>query len=232
MCLRVIHCALMALVLLATSNTASAQAAPQAPPADTASVSAAAPIDIATIAAGTPLVIEISEPLASSTHKRGDTFGITLAEPLQQAGIQLLAAGIHGRGEIIHAAPARGGGAPGELLIAARTLETPQGQLLLRGFKLGASGDDNSGAAIGASLGIGVFAMFIRGGEVVVPAGTRGIAKTKATPAVAANALPTVMPGASTEAAAVPVIESRKDGNAVAEPAVSPQPEPPAQPKE
>lgn len=137
---------------------------------------------MAVIPDGTVVSIEITEPLASSTHKRGDTFSLALLDPILIDGVELVPAGTPGTGQIIHAAAARGGGAPGELLIAARSLETASGPLPLRGFKLGATGDDNSGMALGVSLAAGAFAMFIRGREVVIPAGTHGSAKVKATP--------------------------------------------------
>jgi hypothetical protein len=208
MSLRVIRRAMLALTLHAVSSTASAQAA----------------VEISMMPAGTPLVMEIAEPLASSTHKRGDTFAITLVEPLLVDGVEIVPAGSYGTGEIIHAAPARGGGAPGELLIAARTLDTPHGQLQLRGFKLGATGGDNSGMALGVSVAIGAFAMFIRGHEIVIPAGTRGIVRTKNPPSVTSSLLVPatqatievrnyVEPQAATatEAETDPAIQSRPD---------------------
>lgn len=230
MSLRVIRCATLVLILHAFSGTAAAQTPATTP--------VAAAIDFSTIAAGTSLVVEINEPLASSTHKRGDTFSITLIEPLLYEGVEILAAGTRGTGEIVHAAAARGGGAPGELLIAARTLETPYGQLLLRGFKLGATGDDNSSMAIGVSLAAGPFAMFIRGREIVIPAGTRGTARTKV---AAASAIPPrtsqvpdtrdyAKPGPETKATAEPIVESAVEAGAIAQPAVSIRPETPVQP--
>lgn len=188
------------------------------------------------IPAGIPVFIEIVEPLASSTHKRGDIFAITLAEPLVLDGVERLPRGTRGTGEIVHAAAARGGGAPGELLIAARTLETAQGPLLLRGFKLGATGDDNSGMAIGVSIAAGPFAMFIRGREIVIPAGTRGVAKTKAAPAPATSAASAAdievraQPGAAS--AVDPAAAPPDNITATAVPAITSQPETPVQPKE
>ncbi|MNN12740.1 hypothetical protein D3C81_1257430 [compost metagenome] len=220
MYLRVIRSATMALFLHATFNTAAAQEQVTSATALPAPTTALAPpvIDFTTIPAGTPVAIEIAEALASSTHKRGDVFAITLIEPLLRDGVEYLPQGTHGTGQIVHAAPARGGGAPGELLIAARTLETSQGPLLLRGFKLGATGDDNSGMALGVSMAAGPFAMFIRGREIVIPAGTRGLAKTMANPSPATTETP------------AQVLKAGSD--ATAEPAVPPQPDIPVQSKE
>lgn len=174
----------MALTLYCTSVVAFAQEPATSPVTDPAANGMLA------IPAGTQVTIEITEPLSSSTRKRGDMFKLALAEPLVLDGSELLPAGTTGSGEIVHAASARGGGAPGELLIAARTLDGPNGTVLLRGFKLGATGEDNSGMALGVSIAAGPFAMFIRGREIEIPAGTRGFAKVKAAVAVATPALP------------------------------------------
>ena len=241
MSLAIFRYATMALVLHATCSSAAVQEQVSPTPRATEQTNLTGLTEAATaIPAGTPVFIEIAEPLASSTHKRGDIFAITLAEPLVLDGVERLPRGTRGTGEIVHAAAARGGGAPGELLIAARTLETAQGPLLLRGFKLGATGDDNSGMAIGVSLGAGPFAMFIRGREIVIPAGTRGAAKTKAAPAPTTSAMPVAMPRAGiqtqahadTESAVDPVVESRDSVDATAGPLVTSQPENPVQPKE
>jgi hypothetical protein len=133
--------------------------------------------DCCRVVAGTVIDLEIAEPITSWQHKRGDKFQLRLAQPLVVDGRLLVPAGTTGVGEIVHAAAARGGGAPGELLIAARHLDVDGGQLLLRGMKLGGSGGDNSGMAFGVSFAAGPFAMFIRGHEIEIPAGARAYAK-------------------------------------------------------
>ena len=126
-----------------------------------------------TAPANTTVELEILDLLNSSQRKRGDRFGLRVAEPLVVDGITLIPAGIRGVGEVVHAAAARGGGAPGELLIAARWLDVDGQSLKLRGLKLGVTGGDNSGMALGVSFAAGPFAMFIRGREIEIPAGTR-----------------------------------------------------------
>lgn len=123
--------------------------------------------------ANTVISLEILDLLNSSQHKRGDKFRLRVVTPVMVDGTALIAAGTLGVGEIVHAAPARGGGAPGELLIAARSLDIDGQPALLRGLKLGVTGGDNSGMALGVSFAAGPFAMFIRGHEIEIPAGTR-----------------------------------------------------------
>ncbi len=129
------------------------------------------------IPAETVLVLETLEPLNSAVLKRGDKFALRLAEPWPTDGTPLLAAGTQGMGEVVHAQAAHGGGAPGELLLAARYLEIGGQRIPLRGYRLGASGKSNSGLALGASFVTGPFALFIRGREIEIPAHTRGEAK-------------------------------------------------------
>lgn len=125
------------------------------------------------VPANTVVDLEILDLLNSSRHKRGDKFRLRVVTPVMVQGRTLIAAGTLGVGEIVHAAPARGGGAPGELLIAARSLDFAGHPAPLRGLKLGLAGGDNSGMALGVSFAAGPFAMFIRGHEVEIPAGTR-----------------------------------------------------------
>jgi len=225
--------AIWALLLHVLSSATSGQlpgtAASVPPDRPAAPAPSAAPDGAATaLPAGMPVTIELGESLASSTHKRGDVFPIVLVEPLLLDGIERVAAGTRGTGQVVHAAPARGGGAPGELIIAARTLETPTGPLPLRGFKVGASGDDNSGMALGVSFAAGPFAMFIRGREVVIPEGTRGIARIRAQPraepGAAADSAPIPAPVAPPATGPVPALDS--------DPSLSPTPDTRDQPKE
>jgi hypothetical protein len=147
-----------------------------------------------TALAGAVVTLEIVETLNSSRNARGDAFAIRVVEAVTSDGVVVIPAGTVGRGEVVHAAAARGGGAPGELLIAARSLALPGHAAPLRGLKLGVTGGDNSGMALGVSLAAGPFALFIRGREIEIPAGTRVTAKLAAdvTTAPPVPAVPTV----------------------------------------
>ena len=129
------------------------------------------------VPANTVIALEILDLLNSSLHKRGDKFRLRVISPVVIDGKPVVATGTLGVGEIVHAAPARGGGAPGELLIAARSLDVDGHVVPLRGLKLGVTGGDNSGMVFGVSIAAGPFAMFIRGREIEIPAGTQVHAK-------------------------------------------------------
>jgi hypothetical protein len=129
------------------------------------------------IADGTAVTLEILEPLSSALVKRGDKFRLRLADPVSVEGKSVLASGIEGVGEIVHAEKSRSGGKAGELLIAARYLDYPGAQVPLRGLKLGGSGKDNTNAAMATAFALGPLALFVHGREIVIPAGTLAQAK-------------------------------------------------------
>jgi len=154
----------------ATTSTASEPTA-EVPPAPAASR------DGRLFAVGTQVELEILTPIKSSQHKRGDKFDLRLSSPLARDGATCMPAGTTGVGEVVHAMPARGGGKPGELLLAGRYLDFTGQRIPLRGMKAAATGDANYGVALGAAFAAGPFAMFVRGHEIEIPAGTRVTAK-------------------------------------------------------
>jgi len=194
----------------ATAAPATAGSAPQALPAQapapipqqdmanpsqTAPAAAIAPEPCCALPDGSPVQLEVVGPISSKTALRGQTFALRLAQPLRTAEGVLLPAGTAGAGEVIHAERSRGGGKAGELILAARYLQGPDGPIKLRGMKLGGSGNDKTGAAMGASL-ILPLGGFVRGSEIEIPAGTPASAKLAGAirlppiPAAAADAAP------------------------------------------
>lgn len=147
---------------------------------DAAEQVAAAPVPASAckaLCAGSEVELELAEPISSERHKNGDRFRLRLAAPLVLDGMVVLPAGTPGIGEVIHAQASRGGGKPGELMLAARFLELPDGPLPLRAMKLAARGQDRAGSALATSFVAGPFAMFMHGREIEVPAGTHALAK-------------------------------------------------------
>ncbi len=125
---------------------------------------------------GSPIRIEIAEALSSKTAQRGQIFKLRLVQSLAAAEGVLLQAGTEGTGEVVHAERGRGGGKAGELILAARYLQGPNGPIKLRGMKLGGAGSDKTGAAMAASLVLPLGG-FVRGSEIEIPLGTNAVAK-------------------------------------------------------
>jgi hypothetical protein len=166
-------------VLLALAASPCCVAQETAPATETATLSQSQDTSNACcrIADGTAVIIEILEPLNSALLKRGDKFRLRLAEPVLVEGKPVLASGVEGVGEIVHAERSRSGGKAGELLIAARYLENPGTPIPLRALKLGGKGKDNTNAAMATSFALGPLALFVHGREIVIPAGTLAQAK-------------------------------------------------------
>lgn len=141
--------------------------------------------------AGTVIELALLQPIGSKLNKRGDRFGLRLVEDVSIDGRVILPAGIIGEGEVVHAAPSKMGGKPGELLLAARFLDHDGARIPLKAFKLGMSGKNNANLSIAVSIAAGPLALFIQGGEVVAPTGSPAHAKLAADyPPVTAAPLP------------------------------------------
>ncbi len=131
-----------------------------------------------TIPALTPVSIEILAPLGSKTSKSGETFALRLAAPIVINGKEVVPAGTTGMGEVVHAKKAGGSGAPGELVLAARYLDFDGRRIKLRSMHLLAVGKDNRGAAMAASVAVGLFGLLVEGGDSSVAPGQQAQAKT------------------------------------------------------
>src|SRR5262245_19416953 len=168
--------------VLAVAGAFAQEPGTQAAPPMTGPVLAAPPTPNATpsccrASAGTVVLLELATTLSSAERQRGDRFALRLAAPLLVDGRELVPAGTNAVGEVIHAARSKGGGAPGELLLAARYVEFQGRQVPLRGMKLAATGQNRTGDALVAACLFRPFAMFMHGREIVIPAGTHVEAK-------------------------------------------------------
>lgn len=145
------------------------------------------------IAAGTPVDVELAEPLSSKTATQGQRFTIRLAAPLLDAdGRVIIPSGATGEGEVIHARKAGFAGKAGEMIVAARFIRCGPIEVPLGRFKFGGTGESRSGSAgavnsvaSGASViapvaAVGtVIAFMIKGGQIEIGSGVRGVAKLK-----------------------------------------------------
>ena len=169
---------LVAAILLAGG---AAQAQPTTPTASVGGSSPPpAPSVCCLIPSGTPLEIELVEPVSSRTAHSDDMFDIRLAADLVVDGRKVLSAGARGRGQVVDTAPAGIAGRPGKLVLAARYLDQGPAHIPLRGFKLSGTGRDDSKTSMAVYLAIGVVGLAAQGGNIDFPAGTRAMAKVAA----------------------------------------------------
>jgi hypothetical protein len=178
------------LLLLAVLAAPVAQDAPASPtPMDPAPVAMAAPpadaflqdVTITCPAGATrttfPLVpntlfeLETVDAVSSKTNLTGNYFDLRLREPLRYGAVELVPAGTPVRGQITHASENRFGGMAGELILAARYVQLPQGRVRLRA-SIGASGKDRKGGATVTRALFGIVGGFIQGDNKELPPGT------------------------------------------------------------
>lgn len=135
---------------------------------------------------GTAVKIELASPISTKVQKAGDTFAIRLAEPLIVKGRIVVPAGATGVGEIIDASKPGMGGKAAKLVLAADYLNQGRARIPLRALQVTGSGRGYSNTANVVGIGgigfapLGFVAMAIQGGDVVLPAGTSGMARIAA----------------------------------------------------
>jgi hypothetical protein len=184
-------------------------------------VAASVCVDCVAIPKLTPVRIEVLTDLGSKLSKTGEMFPIKLAYPIMIDGRIIVPAGAMGMGEVIFAKGSGGGGAGGELVLAARYVDVGGKRVRLRSLQLNVNGKSRidsanaMGIASAAAPGLAFVALFMKGKQSIVPAGTIAEAKTAediafaadeiAAVAAAAAAMPTT--GAPTAIATVPVAQ-------------------------
>ena len=127
--------------------------------------------------AGTVVLLRLETPVSSKTAATGQTVDFTVARAVSLAGTEVVAVGVPVHGEVIHAAKARWGGKPGELVLAARRLELPAGAVKLRSNLAVVGANTVYEALVLSSLTFGL-GSFLSGGEIVLPAGAFFAART------------------------------------------------------
>lgn len=140
--------------------------------------------------------LETLQPVSSKVSKPGDAFELRLREPLRYGGVELVPAGTPVHGEVTHATENRWGGIAGELILATRYVQLPQGRLRLRS-SIAASGKNRIGASTTVVVLFGIAGVFIQGSNKELPAGTPLSARLaepvtfRCEDALAASSLPT-----------------------------------------
>jgi hypothetical protein len=119
-----------------------------------------------------PVLLEFTAEVSSKTAHKGSPVEFLLAEDVLIDGQRL-----------IHAQKSWFGGRGGELIIAARYIQHGEQRVSLRSLKPLAgpyAGKNNSDAALAVSMipYAGLVSLFITGGEIVIPAGTKALALT------------------------------------------------------
>ncbi|WP_448661276.1 hypothetical protein ACG3SL_11570 [Sphingomonas sp. CJ20] len=154
------------------ASFAAAQEAPRvetgAPPAQT--------VEISRLAAGTAVEFAFVDALSSKTSKIDDWFAVRLTKPVSIGDTLVLPVGTPGKGQVVHAAKAGGGGKAGELIVTVRYLDVAGQRVPLRRFRMGSLdiGADRRDEALGVGLVVPFGGFLVRGGEKTIAAGALG----------------------------------------------------------
>jgi hypothetical protein len=163
---------------LAQSNQPAASSATPAAAVAPVAVGAAPAAATITIPAMTPVIVEITADLSSKTSKTGEIFPLRLAAPITIDGHLVVPAGTMGEGEVLDAKHGGMAGSSGILMLIAHNLKVDGRTLRLRSMQVTTMGDDRTTRAEVAVALVGVFGMFVTGGETKIQAGTFAGAKT------------------------------------------------------
>ena len=134
-------------------------------------------------AAGTPVQVELAEPVSTRTKRAGDTFALRLAEPLVVSGQLLIREGAPGVGQVITSAKPGLGGKSAKLVLAAQYLKVGGRRIALQGLHLARSGRSNTTEANAVGLTglvfapLGFIGLAVRGGNVDFPEGLSATAE-------------------------------------------------------
>jgi len=200
-----IRAAVAALALLPCAALAQNVAAPEQtdPVTQDAGATPVAPLDATPATPALPLgawvQLEIVDALTSNTATIGQQVALRVVEPVSVDGAVVIPAGTSGVGEIIDVQQNGMAGMPGLLVVTSRHLDLNGQQVGLEGMIVGASGRAFSTGVAVAFIGTG--AVFIRGREFEVAAGTRtqarlaGGAPDVAPPVTGVNAAPSPSTG-------------------------------------
>lgn len=124
-----------------------------------------------TLPANTVIHLQTIDAVSSRLNKSGDTFRLRLMQPLMSGDTVLLPAGTPVIGEVVHAAASSMGGKAGELILAARYIDAPQGRIRLRS-SLSAAGKDATSTALAVAFFTAGLGFVIRGKEMELPVDT------------------------------------------------------------
>lgn len=137
-----------------------------------------APAPSPLLPAKTPLILAFADEVSSKTALKNGEVRFVLAEDLRIGDVLVIPKDTPAIGEVVHVQKSGFGGRGGELILAARYIQIGDQRIALRSLKPLAgpyAGKNNSDAALAVSMipYAGLVSLFITGGEIVIPAGTR-----------------------------------------------------------
>jgi hypothetical protein len=142
-----------------------------------------------TIPARTPVRLQLQQTLSSKTTQQGTVVEWRVFEDVIIDGTVVIAKDSRAYAEVTHVQKAGFGGRPGEMLLTARYLDMGAQKIKMRALQPETSGvgksQSDASYALGATAAatvpvLGFAAVFITGGEIIIPEGTLATAMTAA----------------------------------------------------
>jgi hypothetical protein len=133
----------------------------------------------ATLPARALVRLTLINPLSTKTAVPGEQFPLTVSDDIKINGRIVIPMGTPAIGEIIHAQKAKGFGKAGELLLTVRHIDLNGLKIKMRSFQPLQGNDKTSNALVTSQIPIvGLFAGFMKGGDIEMPAQTQVQAQT------------------------------------------------------
>ena len=129
--------------------------------------------------AGQAISFASDKEWSSTTLKQGDIVTMHVSEDVMLDGHVVIPSGTPATGEVIDSQSGGAGGAPGKLSISARNIQLGDRLIALRSRLQAGNGigKDRSNISMAVSMAVGVFGLFVHGGDITIPAGTPMSAK-------------------------------------------------------
>jgi hypothetical protein len=140
---------------------------------------AARPVQSVVLRANTLIPLRLTESVGSDSHQSGARFRLVVTDDIHVDDLLVIPAGSVVEGEVIHAAKSGMFGKPGELSITSRLVLVGERRIKLRSL-FAKAGKTNADLAFGVGMVLPLAPFFIKGKQVIVPAGTELLARVAA----------------------------------------------------
>lgn len=177
--MRIIACAcILACANAAAQDAANTTSTARLQPGSGSAQEATAPAS-PFLPAGQPIPLAPDKEWSSATLKQGETVAMHVSDDVLLDGKTVIPSGTPASGEVIDSQSGGVGGAPGKLSISAREIRLGDRTIALRSRLLAGNGvgKDRTNVSFAVGIAVGVFGLFVHGGDITIPAGTPMLAK-------------------------------------------------------
>lgn len=132
---------------------------------------AALAAEIVTLKAGTPVFLELTEPISSETHNTGSEVNLAVARDVQVDGVTVISKNTPATGQIIMSEQAGSVGSSGKISLSVDRTQDVTGQNVTLRSQMSSEGKDKEGASIALGVICCPLFLLVEGDEAAYPAG-------------------------------------------------------------